>query len=203
MNGEPDVRPSGWYMLLALPMLLCGISIFLYALIHGVAHATDSLRQVVVPGECQIPLQQAKSYTVFIERQSAVHGKIYSTEGSVNGLECNLVPVGGIQKIEMRPSRMSTTYDVGGRSGRSLFEFRVPEDGTYSFACGYSYVTHGPEVVLAVGSGVGEGIMRAISLGLGGMFGGIASAGVVIVVVFALRQRSRKRFSAMSSPMGI
>jgi hypothetical protein len=187
-------------MLLAIPFFLAGLSIFLYSLLHGIYHLTDSLTQVVVPGESRLEFQQAKSYTVFLERQSVINGKVHSTDDSVNGLECNLVPVGGVQKIEMRQSRMATTYDVGGRSGRSILEFRVPVDGTYTFACGYANVAHGPEVVVAVGAGVEGGITHMVLVSLAGMFGGFAMAGLVIVIVFVLRERSRKqgRFSPLS-----
>lgn len=201
MNGKPDVRPSGWYALLALPFALAGITIFIYALIHGVSHVTDSLVQVVVPGESQLELKQANSYDVFLERQSVVNGKVYSTDGSVNGLQCNLVPVSGVEKIEMRPARMSTTYDVGGRSGRSIFQFRVLRDGAYTFACGYGETARGPEVVLAIGSGVGEGIMRTISISIVALFGGMVLAAGVVVCVFVLRARSRKMRTIAPSPL--
>lgn len=201
MNGKPDVRPSGWYALFALPFALAGITIFIYALIYGISHVTDSLVQVVVPGESQLEFKQANLYDVFLERQSVVKGKVYSTDSSVNGLQCNLVPASGVEKIEMRPARMATTYDVGGRSGRSIFEFRVPRDGAYNFACGYSEMARGPEVVLAIGSGVGEGIMHAISISIAGLFGGMVLAAGVMVCVFVLRARSRKVRTIAPSPL--
>jgi hypothetical protein len=199
VNEKPAALPSAWYCLLAIPFFIGGISIFIYALIHGISHVTDSLVQVVVPGESPLELKQTKSYVVFLERQSVVNGKIYSTEESVNGLECNLVPVAGVQKIEMRPARVSTSYDVGGRSGRSIFEFHVPEDGTYKFACGYNRAQGGPEVVLAVGSGVGERLARTVIISLAGMFGGIASSVAVIIIVFILRARSKNKPAATFS----
>ena len=196
MKEKPAARPSAWYCFLAIPFFVAGISVFLYGLIHGISHVTDSLTQVVVPGESQLDLKQENLYTVFLERQSVMKGKICSTNESVSGLECNLVAVSGVQKIEMRPARISTTYDVGGRSGHSLFEFRVPKDGAYDFACGYRRASTGPEVVVAVGPGVGEAIMHTIFISLVGMFGGIATAGGVVLLVFLLRLRSKKEPSA-------
>jgi hypothetical protein len=203
MKERPAIRPSGWYGLLAVPFLLGGISIFIYGLVYGISHVTDSLTQVAVPGESRLELKRGQSYTVFLERQSVVNGKIYSTTDSVSRLECNLVTVSGVQKIEMRPATMSTNYDVGGRSGHSMFEFRVPNDGVYDFACGYRGVSAGPEVVVAVGSGVGEAIMRTISVSLAGMFGGVAIAGGIVLAVFLLRVRSKKKAATAGFAAGL
>jgi hypothetical protein len=199
MNEKPRVHPSAWYYALAAPFLIAGLAIFVYALLHTLLHIGDSLTQVVVPGEAKLDLKHANLYTVFIERESVVNGKIYVTTDSLNGLECNLVPPSGVEKIPMRSPHMTTTYNIGQRSGRSLFEFRVPEDGSYSFACGYSGTERGgQEAVLAVGAGVGEGIFRSVLICLGGLFGGFATAGAVIATVFILRERSKKRLASPS-----
>jgi hypothetical protein len=197
MSGTSPVRPSPWYYLLAAPCFLIGAGLFLYSLLHGIQHATDSLTQVVVPGEAELSLRHGRAYTVFLEERSVVNGKIYSTDEPVNGLQCNVKPLHGEEEIPIHRPSMSTTYDVGGRSGRSVLEFRVPEDGTYKFACAYAEGASGPETVLAVGSGVGGRIFGTVFGSLAAMFGGIGSAGIVILLVFLLRERSKKRLASI------
>jgi hypothetical protein len=67
-----------------------GVGLFGYALWRGLSHVTDGLVQVVVPGDAELSLKHEQLYTVFLESQSVVNGKIYSTNGSVNGLECRV-----------------------------------------------------------------------------------------------------------------
>src|SRR5215472_2730104 len=200
MNGSRNAGPSPWFYALGGVCVAAGVAIFLYALLHGIFHVTDSLTQVVVPGEAQLNLKRDLDYTVFVERESVVNGKIYATDDSLIGLECNAALVSGVQKISMRPARGSLTYNVGGRSGRSVFEFRVPEDGAYDFACGYSGMARGPQVVVAVGSGVGEAIMKTILQSLGGMFGGFGLGGAIFFAVFILRARAKKSQGPYGSP---
>jgi hypothetical protein len=161
-------------------------------------HVTDSLTQVVVPGEAHLTLKHGETYTVFYEQQSVVNGKIYSTNGPLSGLKCNVSSVFHGDSIPLRQSSMSTTYDVGGRSGRSVLEFTVTQDGQYHFVCGYDKGFRGPEVVLAVGSGVGQGIINTVMKSLGAMFGGGGLAAIVVVTVFVLRERSKKRIVSSS-----
>jgi hypothetical protein len=202
MNAPATVRPSVWYYSLAAPFLVVGLGIFVYTLVQGITHVTDSLTQVVVPGEADLTLKHGETYTVFYEQQSVVNGKIYSANGPLSGLKCTVNSLFNRDSIPLRLPSMSTTYDVGGRSGRSVLEFTVTRDEQYHFACGYDEGSRGPEVVLAVGSGVGQGIMKTVFSSLGAMFGGGGLAAIVIVTVFVLRERSKKRIvSSVQAPI--
>ena len=193
MNEAPPTRPSWLLYVLGAALMAGGVGIFIYTLWHGISHITDSLVQVVVPGEAQLSLKHAQSYTVFLESESVVNGKIYSSNESVNGLECKVKAVSSEELIATRRSSISTTYNVGGRSGHSVLEFNVPQDGSYQFACNYGDSTHGPEAVMAVGSGVGAGIMRTVLTSLLAFFGGLGSGFLVLLVTFVLRHRAKSQ----------
>ncbi|HEY6386206.1 MAG TPA: hypothetical protein VIX91_11030 [Candidatus Acidoferrum sp.] len=193
MNSATSVHPSPWYYLLAVPFFVVGAGFFVYTLLHGFLHLTDSLAQVVVPGEAELTLKQGQPYTIFFEQQSVVNGKIFSTNESLNGLQCKVTALSNEQDIPMSRPSMSTTYNLGGRSGRSILGFHVPADGQYKFACGYSEDAHGPEAVLAVGAGVGEKIFSMVVRSLGAIFGGVGSAVIVFLIVLALRERAKQR----------
>jgi hypothetical protein len=193
MNEKQSIRPSGWYYLLGIVVIFAGASRFVYALFHGLFHLTDHLTQVVVPGEKDLTLQAKLRYTIFPEEQSVVDGRIYSTRTNLNGLTCHVTDLTSGKKIDTPRAAMSTTYNVGERSGRSVLEFVTEEAGTYHLNRGYEEAGQGPEVVLAVGSGVTEGILGMILKCLAAMFGGGIVGGGILVTVYSLRERAKKR----------
>jgi hypothetical protein len=186
------IRPSLWQCLWGVPFFLIGVGFFAFALFHGLGHMTDSLTQVVVPGNAELNLQPGR-YTVFLEEQSTVNGKIYSTTQSVEGLECRVTSIQGGAAITLEKPGGDTTYTVGGRSGHSVLTFPIQHAGRYTFACDYGENAKGPEVVVAVGSGVGEAIFGTVIEGLGSFFGGIAAGAVVVLIVVLRRAQSQRR----------
>jgi hypothetical protein len=157
MNSATSVQPSPWYYLPAVPFLVAGAGFFVYTLAHGMLHLTDSLTQVVVPGIAELTLKRGQPYTIFLEQQSVVNGKIYSTNESLNGLQCKVTALSNVQAIPIGRPSMSASYNLGGRSGRSILEFRVPVDGQYKFACGYSEGAHRAWAGGRAGRGRGRG----------------------------------------------
>jgi len=198
MSKAVRVRTSWWFYVLALALFVGGVGYFFYDLWHGLPHIADSLVQIVVPGEAQLNLRHGQDYTVFLEARSVVSGKIYSTDDSMSGLECKVSASSRDEVIPLLRPGVSTTYNVGRRSGRSVLQFRVPQDGTYKFACGYGEATRGPEIVLAVGSGVGQGILRIVLTGLLVLFGGIGSSFVIGLATFLLRHQAKSRAASPS-----
>jgi hypothetical protein len=69
----------------------------------------------------------------------------------------------------------------------------VKQAGKYEFACGYDGASKGPEVVVAVGSGVGGAITRTVLGGLSIFFGGAGAGVVVILLIVFRRERAKKR----------
>ena len=192
MEHGTRVRPSLRQCLWGVPFFLIGIGFFGYTLFHGITHVTDSLTQIVVPGKAELNLKQGR-YSVFLEEESTVNGKIYSTTQSIDGLVCRVSSVQDGATIPIGNSGMSTSYSVNGRSGHSVLEFSIQQNGRYAFACDYGENSKGPEVVVAVGSGVGEAITSTVIGGLGYFFGGIGAGLIVVVLVVIRRERNKKR----------
>jgi len=187
MDGSPNPGPGRAYYLLPLIFVLAGAAIFGVVLWQGLFHLTGLLVQVVAPGEAELSLVHGQTYTVFLEQQSVVNGRIYAT-GEVNGLKCTLNTARG-EIVPLRQPGMTTSYRMAGRSGRSALEFEVPEDGTYKFACRYENAS-GPETVLAVGSGVGARIARTVLTSLAAIFGGVIAGAVAFLGIFFLRRKA-------------
>ena len=191
-TGQIRLRPSLWHCLWAVPFFVIGIGFFGYILFHGITHATDSLTQIVVPGRTELNLQRGQ-YSVFLEEQSMVNGKIYSTTESIAGLECRVTSVQSGSAVPIEKASMNTTYSVNGRSGHSVLEFPIQQDGRYAFGCDFGENSKGPEVVVAVGSGVGEAITSTVLGGLAAFFGGNGAGVAVVLIVVIRRMRNKKQ----------
>lgn len=175
----------------ALPFLLAGVGSFVYIIFHGIKTATDSLVQIVVPGDAELNLHPS-TYTVFVEEQSVLNGKVYSTP-SVTGITCHLSSIDTGTVIKFTNPAMSTTYSYYGRSGHSVLEFPIERDGKYKFSCAYEEGAKGPDGVVAVGAGVAGKISRTVFGGLASLFGGIGAAVTVIFIIGSRRRRARMR----------
>jgi len=185
------VRPSWWHCLWGVPFFLIGAGFFVYTIFHGLTHVSDSLTQIVVPGKMELNLQPGR-YSVFLEEQSIVNGRIYSTTQSINGLVCRVNSVEDGNAVTIQKASVNATYDVGGRSGHSVLEFPIHQAGRYAFACDYGENAKGPEVVVAVGSGVGGAIFNTVLGSLAAFSGGCGLCLVVVLVVATLRGREKK-----------
>jgi hypothetical protein len=175
-----------------VPFIVAGAGLFFYTVFHGITHATDSLTQIVVPGSAELHLQRGL-YTIFLEEESEVNGRIYSTVQSVDGLGCRVISAENGSEITIGKPSMNTSYSVGGRSGHSVLEFSIQQVGRYTLACDYSENAKGPEVVVAVGSGVGGAISRTVGEGFVTFFGGNGAGLAVVLFVIVRRERAKKK----------
>lgn len=192
MNGE-DIRPSRGYYGLAGLVLVAGGALFALLLFKNLSGLADKLKQVVVPGKSEITLTEPGEYTIFYEYQSVVGNRVYSTERNLSGLECALVSKDTRAKVALSRTSTNSTYTVGGRSGESIFDFRIERTGTYELSAWYPEGREGPEVVLAVGHDFTTKLLLTIFGGLGILFGSIALAVAIALVTFIKREKAEKR----------
>ena len=190
MNEASPIRPSVGYYWLAAAFLLTGIGVFTYSLSHGLPHLTDSLTQVIVPGETALALKGGEAYTVYLEERSVVNGKMYASNEPASGLRCELKSPGQEEVVPLRRPGGSMSYRMGDRAGSSMLEFSVPRDGQYHFSCVYRSGVREPETVLAIGSGVGGQFARTLLSAFGGALVGGILALVVFFRVYILRDRA-------------
>ena len=183
--------PSLWYCLLGVPLLLGGIGFFLYTLFHELVHVTDSLTQVMVPGRAELSLKGGEDYTIFLERQSVMGGRVFYLTESIDGLQCHVQSVETGRSVAVTTSA-GASYSMGSRSGQSILAFRTPQDGRYEMACDYGGGT-GPRAVLAVGTGIVSGILRTVVVSLLSMFLGIGGCVAVVLTVIIKRRRPGER----------
>jgi len=201
MAEEQNTGPSAWYYVLGAAFIVAGVGFFTYTLLNGLFHITDSLTQMVVPGEADLTLQPKLEYTIFVEQQSVVNGRIFSVTENLSGLRCH-VRSGGADgaEIALRPSHNSMTYNINGRSGRSVLEFDTGDGTAYHLSCAYEEGQKGPQAVVAVGAGVLEKIFSMVMKCLGAMFAGMGIGLATLIVVSQKRRSARKRLAQGMSP---
>jgi hypothetical protein len=194
--NRPKLSPSWWFALIAVLPACLGVFLFVHFLLNGLTHVTDSLTQVVVPGKSELSLKTPGIYTIFLEEQSVVGGKIYATTESVSGLTCTVTAQADNKTILLRRPGFSSNYTVNGRAGHSVLEFTVDTAGTYLLSCGYSESQNGPETVVAVGSGTSSEIFKTLSKSFLSLFWGFALAGCVVLIIYLARRRTQKKLAA-------
>jgi hypothetical protein len=191
MNGQ-EIRPGRWYYGLAAVVFISGWVLFGLFLFRNLSGISSKLQQVVVPGKTQLSLDRPGSYTIYYEQESVVGSKVYSTSRSLSGLECTVTAKATGEEVTLSRTAVRSRYSVGGRSGYSVFDFKIDRPGIYVLSAQYAEGREGPEVVLAVGQGFTTGILTTVFGGLAIVFGSMGLA-VAIAVYTAVKRHKAMR----------
>ena len=182
-----------WYVLAAV-IVFGAIAGAAAIVLSGIGGVGTGLVQVIVPGGAELDLKEAGTYTIFHEHTSQVDGRVF-TPVDISGMRVTVRSVADGKEIAVRPPSGRQTYNVGGRSGRSVLAFSIDTPGRYRLAGAYDDGRQQPQAVLAVsGTFVGE-LLTTIFMALGIAFTGIA-AGIVIAIVVLVRRRRARRAGA-------
>ena len=146
-----------------------------------------ALAQIVVPGGADLELKEAGTYTIFHEYTSQIEGRVF-TPMDISGLRVTVRSVADGKEVYLRQPSGRQTYNIGGRSGRSVLAFNIDTPGTYRLAGAYGDGRQQPQAVLAVSGNFVGGLLTTIATALGVAFGGIVV--VVAIVVLARRRRA-------------
>ncbi len=191
MNNE-DIEPGIWYYGLALLIAVMGFAAFAGSIYSGISHVESSLPQMLAPGVADFDLSEPGEYTVFCEDKSYFKDKLYSTNEPISGLVVHVRERATGLDLATYPAKSVITYSVGGRSGRSAMAFRVERGGVYQVNASYEE-SDGPEVVLAIGKGILEGLFSSILTSLAVLFGSIAIAVAVAFITYTRRKKALDR----------
>ena len=131
----------------------------------------EGIQQVVVPGATELRLEEPGGYTIYHETGVTVDGRYYASD-EVAGLAVSITDPGGAP-IEVRGAGTTTSYEFGGRKGRS---------------------------VLGVSHGFGQGLAITIGGTLALAFGSASVALGLAIVTFVRRHRARRGQVAVAPP---
>jgi hypothetical protein len=200
---DPRITPSRWYYVLAGLVFVTGMVLFAVFLVKSISGMGSKLQRMVAPGETELALSEPGTYTIFYEYRSVIGNTVYSTGGRISGLACAVVAKPGNTLITLVPSLTNTTYNFGGRSGRSLFEFRIASPGVYTLSARYPEGQKGPQVVLAVGKDFTAGIFVTILGALGLLFASIGIAVAITLVTLIKRIKKKKLLVQTAGSHGV
>ena len=178
----------------ALIIVVVGILIFVWSIISGLSGLDKELIQVTAPGTVDLELQEVGDYTIFYETVSFIGDRFYSTgETFPSGLEIEVVDISSGEDVALRSPMGSSTYDIDGRSGRSIAAFTIGHSGVYRMRTWYSPGRKGPEVVLAVGHDFFGKTISVLWIPLAAFFGSIIVARWILTSGWRKRQREEER----------
>ncbi len=188
MKGD-DVSPSLWYYALAVLIVISGFAAFAGLLYSGISGSVEGLIQIKAPGNAELNLSGSGEWTVFYENNSYFDGKIYSTGEEISGLEIQVREKATGLDLAVYPAKVSHSYSLGSRSGRSILAFQAERAGLYQINSSYS-ARIGPEIILSVGKGMAEGLISSIAISMALLFGSIVLASIVAYYTFSRRKRA-------------
>ena len=185
-----NVRPGKWLYGLAAVIFIAGWALFAVILWKSLSGMDEGLQQVVVPGTTELNLAKPGKYTIFHEYQSVIGSRIYSMSQDVTGLECRLRNKATGVPVALSRSLSNSSYSMGGRSGVSYLDFRIEKPGVYELSAEYPEGVEGPQIILAVGQGVGLRIVAGILGSMAVVFGCIGLAVAIAVYTGVKRYRA-------------
>ena len=118
-----------WFVAAAVILLGCGIAGFVYLLFTGITGIGSAMVTISAPGQYDVALTEAGTYTVFREFSDAGNGGQVELPG-IFGLELKITGPKG-EVIQARPVSANQTYNISNRHGVSIMEFTVVTPGEY------------------------------------------------------------------------
>lgn len=182
--------PSRWWYVFAAFLFVIGFVLMAAFLVPRILAMGEGMQQVVVPGSAHVMLEKPGTYTIFHERESVVGDEVFSSQ-NVDGLKVRVVDAAGAN-VTVSPVTVSSSYNIGGRSGHALLTFEAAEPGLYRLIAGYGNDASEPRVVLAVGHDFIQGLLTTI---LGALGFALAGTGAGVITAY-MTWRSRKRARA-------
>lgn len=201
-TSPQTIGPSRWFHLLALAMIaaaaFCGYKIFSVAL----NTMQSGLTRAIFPGELVVPIAAPGNYVIYYESPSEFDGRVFDTGSRVPGMKFTVINNETEDKLPVDPPSFSETYEMNGRRGRSVLEFRVFKAGSYTIVGRYDDDQANQEAVFAVGNvhiarlalSIIAGIFSILILGSGAL--------LIIVLVEARRSSVKRKLRAAASIQG-
>jgi hypothetical protein len=197
MNNPPTAAdagvPSRRGYLVAAAIVIVTLASFLILLTWRLSDIGGGMVRFTAPGVHEATLSPG-SYTIFQETSASSDGTVQSG-GGLSGLRVTVQRPGGGVAVPLGVNTGSR-YNVGSRSGVSLFDFTILEAGLYRIEAAYPDGRAAPQGTLAVGQGFLGALLTTIAGGLAIMLVGLGLAIGVAVWTFVRRRKARRAAGA-------
>jgi len=187
--NDMDISPGTWRYGLALVIVIAGFVAFAWYLFSGISGSLGGLIQMAAPGEMELDLNEPGEYIIFYENNSYFDGRFYRTAEQIPGLEITVAEKASGRRLQTYPPAASFTYSIGGRSGQSVVAFKADAEGIYVINASYPTGT-GPEVILAAGKGVMEGMLKMIITASAIVLGSLLIAAAITYKTYTARKKA-------------
>ncbi|HXP02852.1 MAG TPA: hypothetical protein VN808_01950 [Stellaceae bacterium] len=181
------MKSKAGYFLAPIPVIL-GLAIAGWLAWTEIAALQNALTRMVVPGTSVLTLHEAGTYTIFHEADSVVDGKLYSAP-NIAGLSVSVTAEANGQAIAVVEPGFSSSYSIGGHSGKSVLAFDIAKPGRYRLGAAYSGGRTEPQTVLAVSRGFLGRLIGAIFGAIGSVFAGFIAALVLVLTTYFRRRK--------------
>ena len=178
------------YVLGAL-CLVAGMAVAGWLVWSEIVSLQSAFTRFVVPGTAELTLDKIGTYTIFHEAESVVDGQVYSAQ-NIAGLTVSVTSEADGKQIPVSVPIASSTYTVGGHSGKSVLAFSIAQPGRYRLTAGYAAGHSGPQTVLAISQGFVWGLVCTILGTLGATFVGFGAALALILTTYFRRRRIQR-----------
>jgi hypothetical protein len=185
-SGAPGRR---WYVIAAIVALAGWVAMAVFLALR-LGDSTGRMMRVLAPGQTDLMLKEAGTYTIYHEYESTFEGRVYHVT-SVSGLNITVRARPSGEEVPLR-STMSTRYRIGSTAGRSLFDFEVRAPGAYQISAAYGGGRKEPQTVLAIDRGFVGSLVLTILGAIAMAFAGTGAAIAIAVMVFVKRRRARR-----------
>jgi len=188
--GIGSVKPSRILYVVSAFIFLCGIILFAYLLTTGINSSISSINtKVIVPGTETIEFVETGKYTIYLEQSSDLGGKIYETN-DINGLKLSLRNIETGEEVKLINTVFESSYNLGSRKGKSIFNFEVEKTGKYEIK-GWYESDKDEKVVIAIGKGFIASLVRTILLCILTFFASTGVSAIIFIYTFNKRRRNR------------
>ncbi len=196
MDANPAKPTWLWYLVAGL-VCAAGMAGGVGFILSNLLHLDAGFTRVLVPGEHEVDLPEAGSYTIFHEYHSVLNNRGYSNPAGLPGLQVRVVSRQTGAEVPLASSRTNSNYSLGSRAGTSLLELNVSAPGKYLISADYPGGEAGPQGVLAISRGLAGRILTTV-LGSFAIFGATILATVLIAVfTFLKRRKASQQLSAV------
>jgi hypothetical protein len=200
-GSKPRGRVALTYGLAVLIVGVIGLVTGALLLNKSVLNKVDGFERIAVSTSSgRVTFDHPGSYVAYYESDA-----LTSTATKVPRIEVRLTSPSGRQIVPDAPfggksggtTRKSLRYEFHGHKGVALWQFSVPEAGTYQVELG-SNPAADPDAVIAFGKSVAGGLMAGMLTLLVGLFA--TFAGVILLIVGAVRRRRSRRVPPPATP---
>lgn len=179
-TGRPQVRPGRVWYLVALAVLLVGVTWIVLGLI-SVGRQVDSFPRVPLPAGGTVALAHSGGYVIYYEGPGA-------SGGLVPSFHVRIAPAAPPAAVgSRRPYASSVTYSFGSHQGRAVLTLQVVHPGRFRVEPARAPAVPGGSD-LAFGSSIADRVAGTVLPGAGLIFLAIIGA-IVVGIVRAARVR--------------